>query len=893
MYYQKRLLIIFVLLLIPITILIGNSQKILINEFLTSNATGIVDEDGDYSDWIELYNTTNTPINLSGWGITDNINKPKKWIFPSIVIKPYGYMIIFASGKDKIGANNEVHTNFSLSREGEYLGVIEPRGMISDEYRSTYPPQHTDISYGYYEGERMYFSVPTPGRENTLDGPSFPMFSHTRGYYNEPITVTLTTNDPDTRIYYSVDGTPPSVKDNLYTEPLLIGSTTSLSVVGYKNGFHTKVDSHTYFFIDDIIRQDENPVGYPDRWGILGGSVKYEKYPAGDRAPAHYGMEQSIIDSPDYQSYLTDAFFSIPSVSIVTKPDYLFSDLNDEEEGGIYIYPRTKGWERPISLEYFDPKTKKEFQVNCGLRIHGGASREPEKAGKHSVRAYFRKAYGAGKLRDDVFEIESAVKSFDHLLFRAGFNHSWVHWSANDQKNSQYVIDSFAKKTQLKMGHVSAHNRFVHLYINGLYWGLYDMTERVRKNFMASYFGGKDTDYDVLNHGGLVDGSRSDFNRMVSLAEDGKLDDLISENLLELDNYIDYLLLNFYLGNTDWGDNNWYGGRNREEKTDGFRFFIWDAESSFFRGVNFNTMLNAGRFRGPLRKIIFGADDKGFDGGLHLNEDFRMIFADRVQKHLFNGGALTPESTSELFNELSDIIDLAIILESARWGSYRRNTLPGDGKSPIYNRNDFFIPQKEKILKEYFPYRTEIFFNQLKDLGLASTIKAPSFSVRGGEFFDPFDLEILSENGRGIYYTVDGTDPRTWGSGTVSESAIKYSQPILINSSMDIKARVKRDDTWSALSDISFLCASSSDIHQIEGENLKVFCRDDYLVINVPYIGEATINVYSLDGKSIFGTQKELMQGENNFYEVKLQQGLYLIRVHYMGKSFTHKIVKH
>ena len=535
---KKLVQILLLLTLFPLISYASNSKKILINEFLASNATGIVDVDGDYSDWIELYNAGSTTINLSGWGLTDNINKPKKWVFPSVQIRPNEYLVVFASSKDKIGKNNEIHTNFSLSRDGEYLGIIEPNGTISDEYTPTYPPQETDISYGYYEGERMYFTFPTPGEENTLKGPSIPKFSHERGYYENPITVTLTTVDPDTKIYYSTDGTQPTARDQLYTKPIRITSTTPLSVVGYKNSIHTNVISHTYFYIDDIIRQDQNPEGYPDRWGVLGGDVRYDKYKVGERAPAHYGMDQGVINDPDYHPYIKDAFLSIPTVSIVTKPDYLFSGVVDEEEGGIYIHTGARGtgrgWERPVSIEYFDPQTQKQFQVNSGLRMHGAASRQPEKSGKHALRAHFRKIYGAGKLREDVFEESTAVQSFDHLLFRAGFGYSWTHWLMGDRNHSQYVIDSFAKKTQLKMGHHSAHSRFVNLYINGLFWGVYDVTERLSNNFMEAYFGGEDVDYDVMNQKGLVDGSRSDFDRMVSLAQRGRLDDLLSERLIEV-----------------------------------------------------------------------------------------------------------------------------------------------------------------------------------------------------------------------------------------------------------------------------------------------------------------------------------------------------------------------
>ena len=140
-------------------------------------------------------------------------------------------------------------------------------------------------------------------------------------------------------------------------------------------------------------------------------------------------------------------------------------------------------------------------------------------------------------------------------------------------------------------------------------------------------------------------------------------------------------------------------------------------------------MTRAWRFKGPLRRILFGADDAKFDAGLSQNAEFRMRFADRVQKHFFNNGALSPEATAKLYADISNEIDPAIILESARWGAYRRKTLPGDGVSPLYNYNEHWLPQKEHILNNHLPGRTQVLYDQLWDLALVPNIEAPILSV--------------------------------------------------------------------------------------------------------------------------------------------------------------------
>lgn len=893
----KRALFTGVVWLLCICAYSNNSKKIIINEFLASNSTGLVDEDGDHSDWIELYNTGEETINLNKWCLTDNIDKLKKWVFPSVSIQGGSYLVVFASGKNRTNPSKELHTNFSLSKDGEYLALIEPDGTVSDEYEPTFPPQSTDVSYGYYHGEPTFFENPTPGQENTLIGQALaPQFSVTRGFYNNQFTVTLTTNDPATRIYYTTDGTRPDSQAVLYTEPIVIAGTTPLSAVGLKRGASSQIVTHTYYFIDDILTQADTPQGYPDRWGVLGGDVKYAKYEVGEKAPAHYEMDQSVIQDIKYKDHLVDGFMSLPSISIVTNPDYLFSGNDNIKEAGIYVHPKAKGddAERPVSIEYFEPTTGRQFQINCGLRMHGAASRQPEKTAKHSFRLYFRKLYGEGKLRYDLFEKNTAVQKFDHLVLRAGFGYSWMHWGAGDRLHSQYVVDSFAKRTQLSMGHHAAHDRFVHLFINGLYWGLYDVSERIRDKYMEAYFGGEDADYDVLNHNGLVNGSRTAFDKMVNYAKNGKLDDIISENLLAAENYIDYLLINFYMGNSDWGNNNWYAARDREKNIEGFRFFAWDTENCFFTGLNYNVISGPSRYTGPLRDIFLGADPiPPYSGGLSGQENFKLLFADRVQKHFFNNGALSPETTAELYTEIADEIEDAIILESARWGSYRRNVLPGDGKSPIYTKDDHWLPKKQDLLTNYFPNRTNVLYNQLKDLNLIPTTDAPLFSSPGGQINDAVELTMTYDKGS-VYYTFDESDPRDELNGVPSASAHQYirNTSLLIDKTMTVRARVKNRNEWSALSEVTFTMMSLNDIDPEKFEP-KIFYAHHAIHVDLPNEGDLSIVIYSPDGNILQHINQHVVPGTNRIVlHESLRTGVYIYQIRFGNEIYVGKFVQ-
>lgn len=893
MNYLKRSFLIILLLIVAVVVFADSSKKIIINEFLASNSTGLQDIDGDYSDWIELYNPGSEIINLRGWRLTDTESKPAKWIFSSVTISPGQFLLVFASGKDRNVGVSELHTNFNLSKEGEYLALFEPDGTVADVYAPAFPPQEDDISYGYYQGQITYFEIPTPGTENSLETKAgIPAFSKMRGFYDNSFSVSLTVPNADTKIYYTTDGTRPTEQSTLYTTPISITKTTPLSAVGLKNGMYSAIIVNTYFFINDIVNQPNNPVGYPDRWGYLGSDIKYDNYAVGERAPADYAMDPNVCNDPSYKNLIENAFLSIPSVSIVTNPGYLFSDSVDEYEGGIYIHTGVTlgdGWERPVSIEYYEPSTEKQFQINCGLRLHGAASRQPEKSGKHSFRTVFRKTYGEGKLNFDLFDDDKAVTKFDHLVFRAGYNLSWLHPESGQRTNSQYIIDPFAKRTQLNMGHVSAHDRFVHFFINGLYWGVYDITERVGDKFMASYFEGEDVDFDIINHDGLADGEITAYNRMVELAKSGKYEQLLTEKLLDMENFIDYMLLNFYLGNMDWPHNNWYAARNWLNPDKGFRFFSWDAETSLM-DVNNNRITG---ISGDFRRILFGSSS-GFSetGGLYNNEDFLLLFADRVQKNFFNAGELTAGKTAELYGKIAEEIDLAIILESARWGDYRKNTLPTkNSQSPLYTRNEHWLPRKQKLLKDYFPKRTNVVYEQLKALNLVSKIDPPVFSSYGGVVSQPFGLSMSANEGV-VYYTLNGMDPRVQVSGDVFGSALVYTTPIQIFDSCTVKARTKSGRLWSALSEAKFSGGSTSTVPVVSDEAVKTHYQNDAMSIVLPEQGNLRLHIYSVDGKCVHQISIYGQSGSNIVGLSAIYSGVYIYKIEFQGMTFFGKFIK-
>jgi len=459
---------------------------LVINEFMASNNSSALDPQGQYDDWIEIHNYGTDSFDIAGMYLTDNLSVPTKWQIPSgnpaaTTIPPGSYLLIWA---DNDTTDTGLHANFKLSADGEEVGLFDSDGEILID-RIIFPAQTADISFGRYpdaNDELRFFSSPSPGRQNDgayLGKVADTKFSHNRGFYDAPFSVTIATETKDAIIYYTLDGSEPYRLSGrgpggmVYTEPILINKTTCLRAKAIKPGWMpTDTDTHTYIFLDDVIRLSHRQAtlaGYPHKWW--------------GEFSADYGMDPDVYNDPVYRDLMDDALLSIPTVSLVTDKNNLFSDKNDPQYGGIYIYTGHsitggRGWERPVSAEFFTEDGQKEFQANCGLRIQGGESRRPNKCPKHSFSLRFRDEYGSGKLSFELFD-DWPVDSFDTIQLRGGFNNTWTHWASNQRTRTQYIRDQWMRDCLTEMGHEDAgQGFFVHLYLNGIYWGLYNLHER-------------------------------------------------------------------------------------------------------------------------------------------------------------------------------------------------------------------------------------------------------------------------------------------------------------------------------------------------------------------------------------------------------------------------------
>jgi hypothetical protein len=806
----------FVLLCSPIPLSAQSPDNSLrINEFMASNSITLADEDGDYSDWIEIYNPTAAAIDLLNWSLTDDKASPQKWHFPQVSLAANSYLVVFASGKDRALPGQELHTNFKLSGTAEYLALSDPNGAIATAFDPSFPEQQPDVSFAYYEGDYVVSSSPTPGAVNQFADQQVlppPVFDHEHGFYETPFEVTISSELSAVQIYYTTDGSEPSDENGIqYSAPVPIQTTTVLRAIAMKSGYlKSRITTRTYLFLDDVIKQPNNPPGYPSEWG------PYTAIPG--TAIADYEMDPEITQDPEYGPQLKEALLSLPTISIVTDKDNLFSKSTDPETGGIYIYTGPPeagdvpglgdGWERPASVELFTKDGSEDFQVDCGLRLQGGHSRRPEKDPKHSFRLVFKSQYGPPKLDYPLFG-DDAVSSFNTITLRAGFGNTWTHWHHSERVLAQYERDVWGKDTQLALGHPSGHGCYVHLYLNGIYWGLYNPTERIDREFAVSYLGGNDADYDVIkDYTQLVDGNTDAWNRMMSLARSGLAnnenyqhiqgnnpDGTLNPNYeayVDVVDFIDYMILNFYGANWDWDHHNWIAVRNRVEPGKGFEFLSWDAEH-ILEDVSSN-ILNENNSNCPSE--LFQR--------LRENEEFRRLFADRIQFLCFDGGVLTPEAAADRWMKRANQINLAVIAESARWGDYRRDVHQYEPAGPFdLHTPKYWQDEQDFLINDYFPNRTNTFINQLKQVGLFPRTTVPRLLINGQQTerktIQAGDVLTMTAPSGTIYYTTDGTDP--W----LAEPSDGGGQSLLVAEDATKRVLVPKTDIGSGWrSDIHF-----------------------------------------------------------------------------------------
>lgn len=597
--------------------LIRSVDAVVINEFMAANTKTITDGYGDYSDWVELYNPDPAAVDLTGYSLSDDPKQPRKWIFPSFRIDGGEFVLIWCSGRDI--KTPPLHTSFKLDKEGEFLGLYKPSGQLLDGL--TFAPQQADISYGRFPdgtGEFILMLHPTPDQKNNsatpLQSTASPIFSVSDGRYFSPIVVSLSVPDQNAVIFYTLDGSEPNTAHPLFTSPFTITKTTVVRARAF--------------------------------------------------AP---GKSPSAILTRTFLVNENEQFYDLPVLSLTTDPFNLW-----DPDSGIYANSKEAGeeWERPVLLQYFSEGGRFEISEEAGIRIHGGASRS--RSAKKSFRLYFRDEYGSPELEFAIIPSASLTK-YRRLVLRAGYNDSWTHWSDKQRRAASYLRDQLVRDLFIALGFPAAHGDFVHLILNGQYWGLYNVTERYDDDFFDTYV--TKGPWDVIKPGAdevknaieAADGDLiawktfEDWFSAADLTKSEAFDQL--EGHVCLANLIDFYVINIWLQNTDWPRHNWYATRLRDDSQGRWLFLPWDTEYAFSGGavayqfdINMLTKIDE-QANYPLGKLLSRLKD---------NARFRARVVNRFTE--LNRGVLHPDSLMARISDRSAQVRSAVPFESQRWG---------------------------------------------------------------------------------------------------------------------------------------------------------------------------------------------------------------------------------
>ncbi|MGK0185445.1 MAG: hypothetical protein ACI9R3_001223 [Verrucomicrobiales bacterium] len=547
-----------------------------------------------------------------------------------------------------------------------------------------------------------------------------------------------------------------SISGITYTEPLQIDDTAIVRAFAKKADFaDSPITTQTYLFAEEVIRQPSQPVGFPEEWGEFTGTNGSRR---GAPVPADYEMRPSIVDEDP--AAMVDALKSLPSLSIVMDPDDLFSVEGilpnpfasvDGRTGVFTIKPFVR--DRHCSIEWIDPSGGAETQADCGIRVSGGWSRHYIATPKKSFSLLFKEQFGPSKLRFKLFP-DSDIDAFDRIVLKAIFSNAWPDAAVPPD----YLRDHFLRKTLTDMGQESSHGTWVHLYLNGLYWGIYNPTERPDASYAASHYGGNKEDYDAVKHASVpgpgnaptnrhetIDGTDATWREAIAIARKG-LDDPVNyaefTQYVDVANLADYIILNTYCANNDWPHKNWYANRRRADGA-GWKFYPWDSEYA---------LQNTGS---DLTGVNNSDTPAYFYDRARRNAEFQQVFGDRLHRHLFNGGALTPEANAARYSALAQIIEPAVTAEAARWGD---NSFTRQGRTNFTKRS--WESARDAVLR-FFDRRHSTALTQYKRKNLYPSIDAPVFSLVTNPGSPDMLIMTTEDNGAGrILYTTDGSDPR-------------------------------------------------------------------------------------------------------------------------------------
>lgn len=792
----------------------GNTQ-LFINEVCTQNKSCLSDGYGAYSDWIELYNSGTTSIDLSGYGLSDKAAEPLQWTFPTgTVIGGGEHMIVFASNQESMGS--ELHAKFALSKNGETIVLSTPDGNILQEI--TVPTLAEDYSYGRTPDGSDVFEImnATPANPNKIVA-SAPVFSAGSGFYGTDFSLSLSVSD-NSEIYYTTDGTNPTISDTAqkYSSAISVRDRTNepniYSVYAENEYSATSISRGTGY---------QKPPFNVDKATVVRAVAKNS-----DGTFSNVISQTYFITSGALAQYK-----DMTVVSLVTDPENLFdpdkgiyvtgtqyinwrnsSDYNPakspwDNTGISNFFSKGRDWEREATITFIK-NGNTVVEQNMGIRIKGASTRNtPQK----SFNLYARSEYGASKINypliENNYDIDgNLIDKYDSVCLR----------SVSDEAR---LRDGFAQKLVYERDDITNQDmESCVVFLNGEYWGLYEMTEKFSDYFIESNYGIQKENVGMIKNGELEEGDDYLLDEYYDFMYDYASKDLTNPvnyqavcDYIDIDSFIEHYAAGLYLGTYDWPNYNYGVWKNTGEAIDGnpysdgkWRFMSFDYD--YTMGA---TYADFGGVEGYAYDSFRHMDNSKKDVPTNLfvnllkNKEFRTKFAnvycDYANEVLTeqNGNAMADFYLQNYTEKISNSI-------LRWWGFY------GGSKDSNYNYNRQQYTEKNiPGIRQFFRERASYTLEDMKNyLGIGGDLQTITLKTNGGGkiMINSIIPDTLKGSWNGKYLSTcpvtltaipdDNASFTGWGgdvSGTDNTITVTLSKAMSITADFGEKKEVKGD----------------------------------------------------------------------------------------------------
>lgn len=508
------------------------NAQVIINEYSCSNMTGPVDNFGEREDWVELFNTTGSPVDLTGYYLSDKSSNLLKWQIPSGSVPANGFMVVMCSGRGTVNGS-QLHPNFNLKQtQNEWIILSNSTGTVIDSLRIIHMTK-ADHSVGRSTNaapDWKLFTTPTPGANNTGAVNFYepkPVMSVGPGTYAGAQSVTITCADAAATIRYTIDGSDPTTASNLYTGPINVASTMVLRAVAFGTDPSSFTETNTYFINET---------------------------------------------------------HTVPIVSVSSAP--IFSLIANGNQGG---------GNRTGAFELFEDDGSFIDEGEGHFNKHGNDSWSYPQRGFDFI---MRDQFGYNDDIDHlIFPTETDRESFQRLILKPGASDNYPF-----ESGGAHIRDAFIHTLSIRADMLLDERtwRPCVVYLNGQYWGVYEIREKADDHDYTDYYynqdkfnlqylktwGGTWEEYGAPN-------AQSDWTALRTyimsnnMAPGPNFDYVKGE--LKWQSLCDYFMFNSYVVNQDWLNWNtaWWRGMDPLGTKTKWRYTLWDMDATFGHYINY------------------------------------------------------------------------------------------------------------------------------------------------------------------------------------------------------------------------------------------------------------------------------------------------------------------